>query len=85
MLDIDAKGAERVTTALRDEGGDAYFSVVDLTDWAAMQAALEESHRRSGRLDIVVHSAGGFPRYLNLMECPVEAWGGVVDANLKSI
>ena len=85
VSDIDAKGAERVTTAIRDEGGDAYFSVVDLTDWGATQAAVEESHRRSGRLDIVVHSAGGFPRYLSLMECPVDAWDGVVDANLKSM
>ena len=85
VMDIDAKGAERVTAAIRGEGGNAASSVVDLTDWEATRAAVEECHRRSGRLDIVIHSAGGFPQYIPLMECPVEAWDGVVDANLKSM
>ena len=85
VMDIDAKGAERVTTAIREEGGDACCSVVDLTDWSATRAALEECHGRTQRLDVVVHSAGGFPRYVSLMECPVETWDGVVDSNLKSM
>lgn len=84
VMDFDAKGAERVVGAIRAEGGEAFASVVDLTDWEATRSAVEEVHRRAGRLDILVHSAGGFPRYITLAEIPAEHWDGVVDANLKS-
>ena len=40
---------------------------------------------RTGRLDVLVHSAGGFPRYISLIDMPVEDWDGVVNNNLKSI
>lgn len=85
LMDIDAKGAERVAADLRGEGADAHVSIVDLTDWEATKEAVEAAHARAGRLDVIVHSAGGFPKYINLMDCPVESWDGVVDSNLKSL
>ncbi len=85
VMDFDAEGAERVAGAIREEGGEAAPSVVDLTDWEATRAAVEAFHQKQGRLDIVVHSAGGFPQYVSLLDCPVEAWDGVVNSNLKSM
>lgn len=85
VMDIDAAGAERVAASIQEEGGVTYTSVVDLTNWDATLAAVAQSHARRGRLDAVVHSAGGFPRYMSLLDCPVEAWDGVLDSNLKSM
>jgi NAD(P)-dependent dehydrogenase (short-subunit alcohol dehydrogenase family) len=67
VMDIDGAGAERVTAAIGDEGGDAHASIVDLTDWNATRAAVAQCHQRAGRIDILVHSAGGFPHYVNLI------------------
>jgi len=85
IMDIDTTGARRVIDAIAEAGGKATAADVDLTDWQATQAGVDEVHARNGRLDVVVHSAGGFPKYLSLMECPVDSWDGVVDSNLKSM
>jgi len=85
VMDIDRAGAERVADDIGQEGVDAQASVVDLTDWQATRAAVADAHARSGRIDVMVHSAGGFPKYISLMDCPIEAWDTVVDSNLKSL
>ena len=85
VMDIDAAGADRVAQAIQAEGGEAFPAVTNLLDWEATRAGVEAAHRRKGRLDIVVHSAGGFPKYVSLMDCPVEAWDGVVNSNLRSM
>lgn len=85
VMDIDAAGAGRVAEDIRAAGGEAFPSVTDLTDWEATRRGVEEAHRRKGRLDVVVHSAGGFPQYVSLLDCPVEAWDGVVNSNLRSM
>lgn len=85
VMDFNAEGAKQVAESLRKEGGAATASVADLTDWGATEKAVKDFHQESGRLDIVVHSAGGFPKYVSLLDCPVEAWDGVVNSNLKSM
>ena len=85
LMDIDRDGAQRVAKDIRSDGGEAHVSIVDLTDWDATNTAVGETHARAGRLDILVHSAGGFPKYISLMDCPVEAWDSVIDSNLKSL
>ncbi|MEK6710720.1 MAG: SDR family NAD(P)-dependent oxidoreductase [Nitrospinota bacterium] len=85
VMDLDARGAERVSESIRAGGGEAMPSATDLTGWEATRAGVEAAHRWKGRLDIVVHSAGGFPQYVSLLDCPVEAWDGVVNSNLRSM
>lgn len=85
VMDIDAPGAVRVSGAIRAGGGEAMPSVTDLLDWEATRSGVEAAHKWKGRLDIVVHSAGGFPRYVSLLDCPAEAWDGVVNSNLRSM
>lgn len=85
VMDINAEGAARVASAIAAEGGDAMPCVVDLMSWEATQQAVIDAHASAGRLDVVVHSAGGFPQYVNLIDCPVDAWDAVVNSNLRSM
>lgn len=85
IVDFDQDGAERVASDIRNEGGEVFSIVVDLTDWRATKSALDGVRKDAGRLDVLVHSAGGFPKYISLEDIPVEHWDGVVDANLKSM
>lgn len=85
IFDIDEAGSARVVEEIRAAGGRASARRVDLTDWNATRDAVTEVHQGAGRLDIVVHSAGGFPRYVNLLDCPVEDWDFVVNSNLRSM
>ncbi len=85
VMDFNAEGAEAVAESINESGGAAHAAVVDLTGWEATLATVNEVHRRAGSIDVLVHSAGGFPQYVSLLDCPVEAWDGVVDSNLKSM
>lgn len=85
IMDINREGAEAAARDIVGRGGKATACVVDLTDWAGTQAAIDRYAQAEGRLDIVVHSAGGFPAYVSLIDCPVEAWDPVVNSNLRSM
>jgi len=90
VMDVNAEGAEAITQSICEGGGSARTSVVDLTEWNATEAAIREAYAGVGQLDIVVHSAGafsaaGFPKYVGLLDCPVEAWDPVLNINLKSM
>ena len=85
ILDFDREGAEAVAHSINESGGGAHLALADLTDWEATSAAVEQARRRAGKIDVLVHSAGGFPQYVSLLDCPVDAWDSVVDSNLKSM
>lgn len=85
VMDVNAEGAKRVAEAICADGGEAVPCVADLLDWDATHNAIESIHRNKGRLDIVVHSAGGFPKYVNLIDCPIDSWDGVINSNLRSM
>ena len=60
LMDIDRAGAERVAGEVKAAGGKAHVKIVDLTKWDDTRAAIEEAHKRDGKIDVLVHSAGGF-------------------------
>ena len=85
VCDFNEEGGRRVAGEIEKSGGQAVFIKADLTDWEQTRAAVEDFKNRHGRLDILVHSAGGFPKYVSLLDCPVDAWESVVNSNLKSM
>jgi 2-keto-3-deoxy-L-fuconate dehydrogenase len=58
VTDRDTAGGERVTAAIRKEGGNAEFLTLDVTDEAACAAAADRVAARHGALDILVNNAG---------------------------
>ena len=85
IFDINGKGAEGVASDIRNGGGDAQAFQVDLTDLEGARAAVEAVNNRHGRIDVLAHVAGGFPKYLGLLECPLEDWDSMVANNLKTM
>ena len=55
-------GLEEVDDEIRDAGGTATLFVADLTDYDKIDQMGAALFERFGRLDVLVHSAGGFPR-----------------------
>ncbi len=50
---------DATVAAAREAGGEGLALVVDCMDGAALKAAVEEVHARSGRLDVLVNNVGG--------------------------
>jgi 3-oxoacyl-[acyl-carrier protein] reductase len=58
VWDVKAEGSAALCDELRETGGDAHFQQVDVTDAAAVEAAMAEMIGRWGRIDVLVNNAG---------------------------
>jgi 3-oxoacyl-[acyl-carrier protein] reductase len=59
--------------------------MVDVTDEAAVAAALAESERRRGPTDVLVASAGITGPNVTVAEYPADAWRRVIDIDLTGV
>jgi NAD(P)-dependent dehydrogenase (short-subunit alcohol dehydrogenase family) len=87
--DLVEDRAAAVVAEIEAEGGRASAAAFDVTDWAAVQAAIE----RLGEVDIVVNNAGnagradsqGFEEMRPFAEEDPSAWEGFVRVNLFGV
>lgn len=56
--DVSEGAAEAVSAELREAGGEPFFQTVDVTDAAAVEAAVAAVIERWGRIDVLVNNAG---------------------------
>ncbi|MBL8309893.1 MAG: 3-oxoacyl-ACP reductase FabG [Burkholderiales bacterium] len=77
-----ADGAARITAALAGLGGRGI--VLNVTDAAAIDAALKDIEANEGAVALLVNNAG-ITRDTLLMRMKDEDWDAVLDTNLKSV
>jgi NAD(P)-dependent dehydrogenase (short-subunit alcohol dehydrogenase family) len=82
--DRDGAAAEAVAARIREAGGRAMASSLDLRDRAAVDAAVAAVAREFGRLDIVLESAGISHR-LNFLDLDAETWDRIIAVNLTGM
>jgi NAD(P)-dependent dehydrogenase (short-subunit alcohol dehydrogenase family) len=79
--DIDGDAAERTAAGL---GASACAARLDVTDAAAVQAAVDEVVNRAGRLDLMFNNAGivwaGDSELLTL-----DQWNAIIDVNIRGV
>lgn len=79
--DIDADAAERIVSTLSPRARAAHL---DVTDAAAVQAAVDEVVTRTGRLDLMFNNAGivwgGDTELLTL-----DQWNAIIDINVRGV
>jgi len=83
---VASRGVEEgkaVVEAVKRAGGEASFVQTDVKSAKSCRALAEETVRRYGALDILVHNAGIYPD-VALEEMSEEGWDDVLDTNLKS-
>ncbi len=81
VLDINGDAADEVAKEVRAEGGTAVGARVDVSDRAAIDAALGEVRTALGPIGIMVTSAGieGFEDFLDI---DTESWDRMIAVNL---
>ena len=80
-LDRDGDGADRVTRAICDDGGDAPVLTADVTDRAVVDAAFDEVRETYGPIEILVTSAGVCP-FTPFADITLDEWHYTIDVNL---
>ena len=82
VLDLDQAGAERVAGGL-DHG--AFALRADVADAASVQKAVEETMKRTGRIDVLVNNAGIAGPAAYLWEQTDADWQRVLSINLTGV
>jgi NAD(P)-dependent dehydrogenase (short-subunit alcohol dehydrogenase family) len=83
-IDIDGEGLARVVEAIAAAGGQASAYVVDISDSAAVEAAIAEILNTFGHVDILVNNAGsGWHKQTEFKDTPNEDWEWILDLNLR--
>jgi 2-hydroxycyclohexanecarboxyl-CoA dehydrogenase len=80
VLDVNASGAAETARAIRDAGGKAAAYTVDITDRAAVDAAVAEIEK-GGPIDILVNNAG-WDEIRLFLDTDLALWKKVIDINL---
>ena len=81
LLDLDAGAVERLADAIRAGGGEALGLGVDVSDRAAVDAALGKVRSTFGPVEIMVTSAG-IDEFQPFTEITIEAWDRMLAVNL---
>lgn len=78
-LDVDVERGSEL------EGDRCRFLRCDVTSEADVEAVRDEIERQSGRVDVLVNNAGGFPDRRRLEEVTLAEWNQTLSLNLTSV
>lgn len=78
----EADGAD-VVESIREQGGEATFVEADMRDPAAIEALVEETADRYGRIDVLVNNAG-VQTETTATEATMDDWEFVVETDFRS-
>lgn len=84
VADIRAEAAAVTVATIREQGGQAHPLVVDLTDFAAVGAAIAEVETTVGGIDILVNNAG-WDLFIPFLKSDPAFWNKLIDINLRSV
>ncbi|HZG87804.1 3-oxoacyl-ACP reductase FabG [Paenibacillus sp.] len=84
VAEFDAEAGEAAALRIREEGGDAAFFPVDVSDWDSVQRMAAAIAERYGRIDVLVNNAG-ITQDAMLSKMSVEQWRKVIDVNLDGV
>jgi 2-hydroxycyclohexanecarboxyl-CoA dehydrogenase len=82
VLDVNAEAAEQVAKEIEAAGGTARAAAVDVSDRAAVDAALDDVRSSLGAVEILVTSAG-IEGFVDFLEITAEAWDRMMAVNLS--
>ncbi|HET9078476.1 MAG TPA: SDR family oxidoreductase [Acidimicrobiales bacterium] len=85
IADIDAAGGRAAAAALVDDGLDARFVAVDVTDAASSRRAVEQAVELAGGLDILVNNAGSYHESGSILDQSEESWHRSVAVNYHGV
>ena len=68
-------------------GSDAHLlaTSVDMTDAAAVEAAVGEAIQRFGRIDVLANTVGGYRAGTPLHQTPLDTWDFMLDLNARTV
>ncbi|WP_340569780.1 SDR family NAD(P)-dependent oxidoreductase [Stenotrophomonas sp. G106K1] len=85
VWDLKQEAVDATVAALRSQGAEAIGIALDVTDEAAVQAAVQRTVKELGGMHIAVNNAGIGGPAASSGHYPIDGWKRVVDVNLTSV
>lgn len=85
VTDLDAASANSVAEEVGQAGGSASSLGLDVTDGAAVAAAVAETVRRFGKLDLGINNAGVTTPAIATADIPFDEWNRQIAVNLTGV
>lgn len=82
---LTARSEEAITRIAGEIGGNALAMASDVSDFAQVQAVVDFALAEFGRLDVLINNAGAVEPVAHMAEADPDAWGHVIDINLKGV
>jgi len=84
LADLQIGEAEKVVSRIKATGGKATAVKIDVRDFPAMEQIVQDTFKRTGRLDYIFNNAGiGIGGGVNWYS--IEDWNYIVDVNLRGV
>lgn len=85
VMIADIAGADSAAAEIAAAGGTAHAFACDVTDPEAVQALVQATVARWGRLDIALNNAGTAPRPCSTVRLDLGTWDSIIALNLTSV
>ena len=82
LFDVNEHAVEAAAQRVRGAGGTVTTYAVDITDHAAVKAAVDAFAGEAGRIDVLVNNAG-WDKFALFLETKPDFWDKVIAINLK--
>jgi len=84
LADLQIELAEKVASTINASGGRAKAVKIDVTDFPSMEYLVQETVKRTGRLDYMFNNAGiAIGGYVSQYD--IEIWNQMVDVNIRGV
>jgi 3-oxoacyl-[acyl-carrier protein] reductase len=84
IWDVSQEAARTTVSELRSSGFPADFNLVDVRDYAAVEAGIQRIVEIDARLDVLINNAG-ITMDRSLLKMDPETWQKVIDVNLTGV
>lgn len=81
VADVSGDKARKVAMEIEKEGGKAFATELDVTDYKRIPTQLDELSEMCGGLDVLINNAG-VDLTAPILEMPVEKWNQIIATNL---
>ena len=85
LVDINARGIDKVIATLPSSRGRTIAVPADVTDPASVTAAMQRITSELGGLDVLINCAGGYGRLATVEDMPIDEWDQTIALNLRSV
>ncbi|WP_269850819.1 SDR family NAD(P)-dependent oxidoreductase [Methanosarcina horonobensis] len=81
LTDCNKEQVDTAAKSLIDEGGKCFAMLLDVTDYAAINATIDNIIAQHDQLNLVINSAG-IAIFGEMKDIPIENWKSIINVNL---